>query len=74
MRTIEELVNMVQTNNNYVKQVQKLDISEEDQELLVNIFDDIKQGYIKSALHSLNWTGDTYIREVFAKLILKGDD
>jgi len=75
MKTIEEIINLMEEDIDYLGEVNNIYskeiISKEDKELLISIFEDLQQGHDKIALRSLNYEGDTYIREQFANIVLK---
>lgn len=75
MKTIEEIVMMIDDNKNYIKEVDSLyredSINTKDHQLLKDIFEEFKDGHDKIAIHLLNYVGDTYIREKFTEIVLK---
>jgi hypothetical protein len=70
--TVEEIILLVDDNKDYLDKIKKIKLNNKDEELLINVFGYLREGNDKIALHLLEWSGDTYIREKFADLVLKG--
>jgi hypothetical protein len=71
MMTIEDIVLLVDHNKDYLTKIKKLDLNEKDESLLISVFEYLKEGHDKQAIHLLEWVGDTYIREKFTELVHK---